>query len=663
MPDDTQEPKEETIDPEVAESNKLADTLTSIAVKQLGVGIKFRQPRLDDILKAEELYFNRKTKTLKGRFNIPLPIMSGFVDTLVAKIDDEITINYDHTEEADKIKARKVQAAWRFDSAPTRGMWAIKDILVKKLAIFSGRGIYKAFAESDPYYQFCFDIVDAFDFIAEPNGGWHLENHLFCGQENIFKTKKQLEEGVASELYNAENVKSILLSTSDEKLQINRDLFQNRAKRLQGFGLDATSNNYVGQDIYALVEWNMAWNGKRYYILFEPVTGLWVRFAPLEEITGTPEKGCQPRYVWKSWATHYDAWNFWSKAPVDDIRPIAEGMKVITNFMFDDVQKKLWGQRIFDAEIIVDPAQLEWDRPDKLIQAVLPAGKKLSDGVYEFQTNDNSSMVISLVDYFRGFIGTESGVTPQTKGESDEKILGIAKINEGEVADRLGLYNKFYVQCYAELGLAYLSGLKEHMDEKLLIRMIGEAGAESAELTKEDLNFTSAPDVRITGGKSEARKNEALQEKKIVALTGAIAIAPELFSKKVVSESILQNGGWDPDEITSLMDVSSDGNEEESIRASQAIQDLLVDKKIDIYNGATTRFVEKILRFASAKVLKPDQKIRLMNYAQAHQPIIMKNMAMKAQREITQAQLANPAGAPPIEASDKIVPAPLPAQQ
>ncbi len=619
-----------------------ADELTAKACTQLDTGIKYRQPRLDDILKAEELYFNRKTKTLKARFNIPIPIMSGFVDTLTAKIDDEITINYDPTEDADKMKAKKVGGAWKYDSAPTRGMWAIKDILVKKLAIFSGRGIYKFFGESYPRYCSYFEIVDAFDFIAEPSGGWHLENHIFCGQENIFKTEAELKAGVESGIYSNEQVEILISKTSSGEFKVNEEQYRNRTRRLEVLGLDVDTNNYVGDKLFNLVEWAMTTNGKRYYLLFERKTGVWVRCVPLEEITGKVPEGKLPSYPWKSWATHYDYWNFWSKAPVDDVRPLAEGMKIITNFMFDDVQKKLWGQRIFDAEIITDPSQLEWDRPDKLIEAVLPAGKKLSDGVYEFQTGDNSSMTINLVDYFRNMIGTETGVTPQQKGNSDEKLLGIAKINEGEVADRLGLYNKFYVQCYAEIGLAYLYSLKANMDETMLVRMIGENGTESHEITREDLEFTSEPDIRITGGKSEARKSEILQQKKEASLLASFQIAPELFNRKLVVESTLLNGSWEADEISALMDVTAEGSEEESVRASQALQDLLNGKKLDLYLGATDRFLHKIIQFASRKKLTSDQRMRILQYGMAHRDIVIKNKAMKLQLEMATAA-ANPA--------------------
>jgi len=80
-------------------------------------------------------------------------------------------------------------------------MWDMKDILAKKMAAFSGRAIFEIYAESDPVYKHNLEIVDPFDFVCEPNGGWHLENHLFLGKLNVYRTKADLEDGVKNGWY------------------------------------------------------------------------------------------------------------------------------------------------------------------------------------------------------------------------------------------------------------------------------------------------------------------------------------------------------------------------------------------------------------------------------------------------------------------------------
>lgn len=634
----------------------IATKCAAIAVNQIRTAVIFRQERLDNITKNEELYYNKKSKSLRGRFNFPIPIMSGFVDTLMSKIDDEPNIEYSHTEEADKIKAKKISAAWKFDSAPTRGAWSIKDLLVKKLAIFSGRGIYKTFSESDPVYKNYFEPVDAFDFIAEPGGGWHLEDHRFCGQQNVFRSKFELEQGVKDERYNGDQVKKLIAAGSEKNDKVNQDLYRNRQKRFENIGMNIENNSYVGQTLYCLTEYVMEYENVRYYMILDELSGTWIRFGKLKDIFGSN------KLPWKSWATHYDAWNFWSKAPADDIRPVAEALKTIVNFMFDDVQKRLWGQRFYDPEMITDPSQLEWDRPDKLVQMYVPQGKQLSEGVYEIPMGDQSTVTINLIDYFKNLIATESGVTDGAKGNSDDKFVGIAQLNVGEAADRFGLYNKFYRQCWAELGEAYLEGLIEHMTQPRLIRMIGEHGIgwkPWQTLTLKELKFEQSPDVRITGGTSQAKLDQEKKTAKAASLTAAATLYPALFNPKRLIENLLLNGEWGDDEITSLLDVNSDGNEEELVRASQAIQDILDGKKkVEPYRGATTLFVNKVLNFAKMEECTPKQRVALIKYAEACLPIAKANMDQKAQQVMSQRARTTPPTPTGVKPQGNSVPTP-----
>src|SRR3990167_5025010 len=187
---------------DVANHNKLVD----IAVKQLETSRKFTQKRMEDIQKSEDLYYGKTRPALLGRFNVPLPIMSGFVDTLMAKIDDPPYLRFNPTDEADTIKAKKVNSAWEIDSSSTRGKWGMKDRGMKKLACFSGRGSAIYWAESGPEYKSNIEVVDHLDLHSQPMGGQDLEKHLFAGREMVFLTVPELEAGAASGLYDATQV-------------------------------------------------------------------------------------------------------------------------------------------------------------------------------------------------------------------------------------------------------------------------------------------------------------------------------------------------------------------------------------------------------------------------------------------------------------------------
>ena len=77
------------------------EDLARVAKKQCETCISFKQPRLDEIKKSLDLYANVVSKALPGRFNVPIPIMGGFVDTLKSKIDDAPNIVFSENDETD----------------------------------------------------------------------------------------------------------------------------------------------------------------------------------------------------------------------------------------------------------------------------------------------------------------------------------------------------------------------------------------------------------------------------------------------------------------------------------------------------------------------------------------------------------------------------------
>lgn len=594
---------------------QLIKKLVSIAQRQIDVAQRFKKPRIVEIQKSEDMYANKVKKQLKNRFNIPLPVLGGFVDTLKSKIDDKPVITYKETSEEDYKRAKKITALWETESGESKGRWAFTDRMVKGMAIFSGRGIYKLYASSDPKYQSHFEGVDYYDFLCEPQGGAYLENHLFCGQQNIFKTLDNLERGAESKIYLEKGVSMIKSNISDaiqEKTQEEAEIKFNRFKSLK---LDPQSNNYVGETLFNLTEWYMNYKGTRYYLLFDPKSGIAVRAEKLKDVFQSE------LYPYVSWATHEDPYNFWSKAPVDDIRPVAESMRIIFNQALDNVQKRNWGMRAFDSNVFPDPAKLQW-RPDGLV----PVTGDPKGGIYEFDTPDNSQIVVNLFDYLDNFLGQKSGITAGAQGASDKDTkVGVYYGDLQQVADRLGLYNKAYKEAWAQLGTRYVWGLKEHLNEKQAVKIIGNRGVEFDEIIKEDANIDT--DVVISGGSAEVELDE-VKKRRQTEVISAITANPnfaQIVNQKWLLENMLKSGEFEEDEIRKAMDSEISGNADLMSEAAQAIQDINAGKTPDQNRGATMGFVRKILDFAYDKNLKLDVVNNLIEYAMAHIPIAEDN--------------------------------------
>ena len=617
-------------------SKEFANELLAIACKQYKTCYDFKKDRIDDIRKNKEFYIGRKVKAPRGRFGISLPTMAGFVDQLESKIDDAPSVKFGYGSDiADLPLSQKITSAWEIDSHPTKANWALVDRWVKKLAIFSGRGIYKIYSESDPKYRNCLEAIDFEDFIFEPMGGGDLRKHLFCGQDNIFRTLFELEEGAKSGYYDVDQI-ALLKNNSLDDTKKNEDIYKSRANELKQLGLNLAGNDYVGQKIVKLTEMYLEYKGQKWYILFDYITNVWIKCVLLTEVF---ESNLWP---YESWATHEDPFNFSSKAPCDDMRGIADGMDILFNQALENRYKRNFGMRGIDQSIFPNPEELEW-RPDGFALSKASAhGKNMRDGIYEFQTPEIAG-TIDLVTWMDNFASRKTGINPQDIGAEDVKDqkVGIYFGNLQQMADRVGLTNKSYREAHLGLGLKYAWGLKEHLIEPMMVKMIGENGVEWGELTRGEAQKSPDLDLEISGGSAEVMANEAKSRKREMSLDRILKspnLSPRVNQNWLLGEIL--KGGYEEADIRLAMSKDA-GNLEMLSKASQAIQDILNGKKPKLVRGATTVFTQKILDFATDHDELPlNQYKALIQYIMAHEQIVIENTVRGARAMVAQNRLA-----------------------
>lgn len=624
-----------------------ATKLAAIAQQQLKTSVDYKKNRMEEIQKSIDLGHGKTKKALKGRWNVPLPIMAGFHDTLLSKTDDAPKLKFAYQDIADMQKSAKVQAKWEQDSSDVDQMWALKDRMEKSMAIYSGVGISKVFAYNDEngMYHSVYEVVDYLDFECEPMGGQILKDHKFKGQRNIFKTRTNLLRGATgdSPVYNKKQVlKLIAMMNSDEYKKFDK-IYQEKTDRLKSLGFSPDMQSYVGVPIYNMTEWVMEdpETGEQWYLLFEPHSGIWVRGCPLEEVFESGED------CFTAWHTHPDMFNFWSKSPADDMRPVAEGMSIIFNQALDNRERKSYGQRAYDPAVFPDPAQLEW-RPDGLVETTsgISAAQGIGAGVYRFETPDIESGTIDLMTFMDNITGLKTGVTPAAQGETEDKRVGIYFGNLQQVADRLGLYNKSYSEAWGRKGRLYYFGLREHIKtNKLMVRMIGDRGYNWVELVKEDTETDKDFNIEIVGGQAQAA-NDLLTKKEKKEALALIMSNPTLAARlnpDVTIEEALRAGGWEEASIKRFMDTQSYGSEEIVSEAHQAIQQILLGKKPKPNRSATPLFMQIIIDFATdSEDLDLPTYQKLTAYAEGHMQIAAEN----AMRKVRLAAAAMGAAAP-----------------
>lgn len=589
------------------------------------ISADFKQPRMVEILDNEDMYNYKLRPALQGRLNVPFDgvVMAGFIDTLVAQVNRPPKIEFDDPKGSNLKGSKKINAAWERDSKKIR--LNMKDRAMKRLAAISGRAIAKYYAESDPNYKPNLDIVDHLDFHCEPNGGGHLDSHYFQGEENIFRDRKALIRAGKTGWYDAGQVQYLINAYDDPTHRQTDDQYKNKTARYATLGLDLDSHNFIGSSLFNLVEWVTMYNGEKYHVIFDKNTGIWLRCVPLIEDFGND---LAPYISFAS--PQEDPFNFWNRGPADQIKPIAESIRINLNEILNNNRKRNWDMKAVDQSIFTDISKLDW-RQDGTVPVTLAPNQDIRKGIYRFETPEISG-AIDLNMYLNNMAGEKLGITAATQGEAAEDKVGIYKGNQLQISKRMKLISDSYEEMYEDLGIRYDWGLWEHADEEDMVRIISVDGVGWEKITKEDTD----PDyvVRVVSSSSEMAETD--EEKRTRAeLLMSIEKDPNQMSfinPKAIVEEKLRLGKFDDDQIRKLMNTQSDTTDDVLSEAKKDIELTLEGKDIPTNYSATTGYLQYISDYIleNSDDLKEEDKVRLDELFERHVDIAKVNRERKA---------------------------------
>jgi hypothetical protein len=616
----------------------LAEKAVDIAMKQIMAANEFKKPRIQRLNLYWELYDGKVKKKLRQLFNIPLPVFSGMVDTLCAMHDTPIQLKFQEGDPADYFKVQKIQGAWNMEvlDSNQNSKWDAKFRIGRKHKVINGRDIYRYTVTSDPEYSSSLDVVELDDFTFQPKGGLWLENHLFAGEQCIQKTEAELREGVRNGIYDKEQVKELInLSSRGDYLPDDNPDFGRKLERFRPLGLDPDSHSYVGSAVFTIANHILEIDGVRYYLSFHPWTKKWLRFEKWKDICSSE------LYPWISSASHEDSKNFLSKSYGDDLYPAADAIISMFNQEMTNREKRNFGARAYDREMFPDVKRLDesMHRPDALVPVDTKGGtRRISEGIYEFKVGELGG-TINLIDWIKHGIGTDVGVSDINQGQAltASKKASVTFMEQKAISKRLSYTSQPFQELITELGKRYIYGLKDHMPSKMAIKLMGERGWDWDEITKIDLSTKKDVDILVISTDKQVSDSELRKEKRKEALMaiGADPLLAPLVNPKARAEELLRSvGGYDDVEIATLMDTETFGSKKSSSHAAMAIQQILEGKKPELWYGADTFFMQRIVDFAvdHRSTLKK-KYLELINYAMAHEPIAVANIERMATQQ------------------------------
>lgn len=624
--------------------DQLAQEAVDKACKQLIASTDFKKPRMEKLNRYWALYDGKTQKKLRQLFNVAIPVFPGMIDTLNAQYDTPIQVKFKEGDASDYFKVQKINGAFQMDTMDTSNnfKWESKLRTARQHAIINGRAIVRYRVTSDPEYSSDFDIVNLKNFHFQPRGGQYLENHLFCGEENIEKTKDELETGVKSGIYDKDQVELLVSRCSERDYLPDREnqTYNDKLGRFKPLGLDPDNNSFVGEPVYNLCEWILRINGVRYYLLFHPWSKTWLRF---EKWSSIDSSNLLP---WKSYATHPDDENFLSKSYADDLFPAADAIIAMFNQELTNREKRNFNARAYDKSMFTDVRKLDeaQHRPDALVPVDTKGGTiPISQGIYEFKTAELGGTV-NLIDWMTASLGRNTGANDLAQGSTQDpnKKASVTFAEQKSVSKRIGWASQPFQEFMGDIGKAYIYGLKDHMPAKMAIRILGENGLDWDEITRLDLKTTKDVDILIISTDKEMQESELkLQQRKdALAQIGADPVLAPTINPQWRAEEILRSvGKYSDAEVAIALDVKTYSDKKALAKASEAIQIILQGKKPPLWYGANRAFIKSIISYASDKrsSLGPTFDI-LIDYAMSHQDIAMTNVKQEAQEE---AQIIN----------------------
>jgi hypothetical protein len=614
--------------------------IVSTAKTQLDTSRQYKYARMKQIEENENLYLGIAEKEYKNPYDYCFPHMAGFVDTLMSEISDAPMVEFEQQGEEDYKAARVTTALFeqQTKSMLPHASWAIKDRYSKKLAIFSGVGIYKFYTQPSPFKAILTN-VDHYDFHSEPAGGGDLEQHLFCGEEGIFKTKEEIEKSAEEGLYSKYWTSNLVNRTTGNDYKDNTESYTQRLNRYRGMGLDPESNNYVGQSIFKLVEWYTTYCGERYYVLFDERSMIALRVCKLVDMFSIIEPYDKPLWPYVIWHTHEDPRVFWSKAPCDDVRPISRSINKFINQELYNRDKKNMGHRLYDPKMVKDVKSLGDWRVDGLTPVDVGQNKTLSQSVHNLDVGVLNG-TLEMVQFLDSWGGQKTGSTPGSQGNAPSaQKVGIFYGEMEQISKRLGVYNKSYKEAWAGIGLRFRVGIADNLEgETIPVKLLGAYGAEWPEISAEDMKSVRDFDIVVRGGDEIQMKKKEESARKAAGLKDIQTINP-----KWRDQQQLKALGYTDDEIKDAFSMQDPGLKELLSEAAMAEQEIVKGKNPPINRGANAAFMQHLINFAQNLSMKDKEKeneiaIKINEYARAHTSIAVDNEARSALRLITEAQ-------------------------
>jgi hypothetical protein len=561
---------------------EVRDRIVAQSLNEIAFARQFKQGKVKNWHKNEDIYYARKKPTVDSRTNIDLGRGQEYVHTLLSKIDNPLTFKFVKRKESQLKRAKLLNSLRQYDAQ--RDNWDLKDIVGKKQAIIYGRAIYSYFADSYDGYCPHLENVDVFDFLIDPDaGGIDMERAKNLGNYGVVKDKSELKKGVKEGIYLKYEVQTLIDGAGNAGESTPEET--NKRNRIYDQNVNTSDKNMLGKDKYVFWQWYTTFEGERYYVLMNN-SGCAIRIEKLSDIF---ESNLWP--FW-SWACFPDLTEFWTPSFFDYVREPIMGQAVSINQMFDNAEQINKPQKLVNVTAIENLAEVKY-RKDGYIKV-----KGNIDLEKALQTVKVPSIDTPLKVYeaLEAILEKSSGLTAASKGIADEEKVGIYEGNQANSADRFGYLNKSYSFGYKTFARLYENGVRENLTKKVAVDILGPDGVEVKEISRRDIfHKDDSFGIMVEASNAETALSEVEKRTKLAFLSQN-AMNP-IQSPKKAYELQASIAGFDEETIRQLQDTSEFGDADLMSEAERDIESIIDGKFIKPNQAATTAYKQRFVDY------------------------------------------------------------------
>lgn len=615
---------------------KKRDELAKQALKEIDYSYRYKKARMTSWNKNEDMmnpdrinpsvvspYGGSTYQQQQGdtRAQVPLYKMHGFVHTILSKIDSPLTFKYVKGESADFKKSKLMNAIKDKDSKI--GRWNFKDLMGKRDAAIYGRTMYLYMSKNDKgIYRSTLSLIDPKDFLIDPDvgglcteeeDGSGIEKALYLGWWNTRLSRAQLLKGIKDGIYYKKVVEGLIDGGTNTTTKTQQDIDKDNRK-IGG----APRDRFKNQNQFTFYTWiTTDENDDRYYLVLTP-SGDCIRCEPWTEIR---KSGKYP--VW-TWAAFPDPREFWTPSYCDFARGIFMAQEKSINQSLDNSEQINRPQTAVNVDYVRNLAQVRY-RKDGYIEI---EGNIDVNKVLQTRQTPPIEGPFKVYDKLEQIVESESGVTADVKGTSDEDTLGIYEGNLMQAGDRFGLLNKSYAEGYYRFAVLHKEGVMQDLKKKMAVQILGPMGLEIEMVSSRDLKpFRDDYDILVESSIAEAQSNLADSKNKLTFL-GAYK-GDQTINQKVLFETQATIAGVDDDTIKRLLDTSDYDAIEVVAQADEAFQIIIGGDKAPLYKDANTAFLQRLHDLSDKydHELTTEQHGAVFAYIDEITPIVEKNAA------------------------------------